>query len=63
MTEEIVAEYTIREVVEDGKCRVQYIANGEVLYEGKEYPRDKAGLGHPYFCDMVMDSLKKLQEG
>jgi len=57
----IVAEYTIREVAEDGKCKVQYIVGDEVLLEGKEYPHNK--FGHPYFCQMVSDSLDKIKEG
>lgn len=55
-----VAEYTIREVEEDGQCRVQYITDGKVLLEGKEYPYTLDG--HPYFSNMVLDSLIKIQE-
>jgi len=55
-----IAEFTIREVEEDGKCKVQYITKGKVLYEGKAYPRGK--YGHPYYCDMVKDSLARLQQ-
>ncbi len=55
-----VAEYTIREVEEDGQCQVQYITGGEVLIEGKKYPHTK--YGHPYFCKMVSDSLTRIKE-
>ncbi len=57
---DIVAEFTIRKVVENGKCRVQYLTGGEVLLEGKEYPQTK--YGHPYFCDMVKDVLGNIKE-
>lgn len=55
-----VTEYTIREVEENGQCRVQYISEGEVLLEGKEYPYNK--YGHPYFSKMVQDSLLRIKE-
>ena len=58
--EKVVAEFTIREVEENGLCKVQYIAGGEVLIEGKEYPHTK--FGHPYFTQMVKDALAQIKE-
>lgn len=59
-TETTLAEFTIREVRDGDNCRVQYIVDGKVLLEGKEYPVSL--YGHPYYSKMVEDSLKRIQE-
>jgi len=57
--EGVTASYTVRVRQDDGKCWVEYVADGELLLVSKEYPVNLYGTS--LYLDLVRDTVTKIK--